>query len=191
MEIHPKRSDGVVDSVTGLPSETTSEVTTNIMVKNGDTIVIGGLIETRDTYSVSQVPILGDLPVIGWLFRKEETGTRRVEIIVMITPRIVDPAVPEEGAEDMLADYEKRKKAFRSGFKFYTRTVRGERHVEAARRAIEQEKVSLADFHLGWAQRVDPHNKDINVLIAELDEIKGRRQSEDSSLEEYIWSQIK
>lgn len=191
MEIHPKRSDGVVDSVTGLPSESTSEVTTNIMVKDGDTIVIGGLIETRDTLSVSQVPILGSLPVIGWLFRKEETSTKRTEIIVMITPRIVDPAVPEEGAEELLDEYGKIKKAFRRSFKFYTRTVRGERHVDAARRAIEQEKVSLADFHLGWALHVDPHNRDVYDLTAELDEIKARRQSEDSSLEEYIWSQIK
>ncbi len=188
MEIHPERSDGVVDSVTGLPSETTSEVTTNILVRNGDTVVIGGMIEERDTSTVSQVPLLGSIPIIGWLFKKEETSTRRVEIIIMITPKIIDPYSQDDEAEEMLAGFKERKKAFRHGFKFYTRTVRAECHRERARHAIEDGKYGHAGFHLGWALSLDPNVSEAHELKAQLEALNAASEPQEDTLEEYIWS---
>ncbi len=188
MEIHPERSDGVVDSVTGLPSETTSEVTTNILVKNGDTVVIGGMIEERDSSTVAQVPLLGSIPLIGWLFKKEETNTRRVEIIILITPKIIDPYSQDDEAEEMLAGYKERKKAFRHGFKFYTRTVRAECHRERARHAIEAGKYKQAGFHLGWALSLDPNVDEVHELKAQLEALEAESEPQEDTLEEYIWS---
>ena len=61
MEIHPERSQGVVDPTTGLPSQTTAELTTNVMVPNGATLVIGGLMEDEDDlYSNQACPVCPD-----------------------------------------------------------------------------------------------------------------------------------
>jgi len=92
MEIHPKKSDGTVSATTGLPEERTTEVSTNVLVRSGNTIVIGGLMETRETTNVSQVPFFGSIPLIGTLFRREETSEDKTEIIVLLTPHIVDQA---------------------------------------------------------------------------------------------------
>jgi len=188
MEIHPERSDGVVDSVTGLPSETTSEVTTNILVKNGDTVVIGGMIEERDTSTIAQVPLLGSIPIIGWLFKKEETSTRRVEIIIMITPKIIDPYSQDDEAEELIAEVKERKKAFRHGFKFYTRTVRAECHRQRAQNAIEEGKYKRANFHLGWALSLDPNVAEAHELKAQLEALSAASEPQEDTLEEYIWS---
>jgi len=92
MEIHPKKSDGTVSATTGLPEERTTEVSTNVLVRSGNTIVIGGLMETRETTNVSQVPFFGSIPLIGSLFRREETSEAKTEIIVLLTPHIVNQA---------------------------------------------------------------------------------------------------
>lgn len=89
-EIHPENSTGVVDS-TGLPSETTTEVTTNVLVKDGATIALGGLISDQVETSIKQIPFLGSLPLVGVLFRRSEDRVQRREIIVLLTPHVVDP----------------------------------------------------------------------------------------------------
>jgi type IV pilus assembly protein PilQ len=102
MDIHPKDSDGSVSA--GLPTETSTEVATNIMVKDGQTIVIGGLF--RDTVDTTrhQIPLLGNLPFIGAVFRSTVDKTKREEVIVMLTPHIIEESAQTEGlarAEDI------------------------------------------------------------------------------------------
>ncbi len=87
--VKPEVSDGQVDSNTGLPSENTSQAETSLVVQDGKTVVIGGLISERDEVRRSQVPILGDIPLLGWLFRRNETQKISREIIVTLTPQIV------------------------------------------------------------------------------------------------------
>jgi len=101
MEIHPEVSDGEV--VLGLPSARTTETTTNLIVKDGQTIVIGGLIKERQEKNISQIPILGDIPLLGYLFRSNSIKKTKSEIIVIITPHIVKDTSPEI----MKADLEK------------------------------------------------------------------------------------
>jgi len=91
MEINPEQSSGQV-SVLGdyvLPSKQTTEVKTNIMVKDGKTIVIGGLFKEKTDQTYSQVPILGDLPLIGPIFRQTHDTSTRTELIILITPHII------------------------------------------------------------------------------------------------------
>jgi type IV pilus assembly protein PilQ len=107
LEIHPEDSSGSLDA-NGIPSKTTTEVTSNIMVKDGHTIVIGGLFRDASTVSRSQVPLLGDLPIIGMLFRSKTDQTSREEITVLLTPHIIhDDNAYSDASKDELAQAEK------------------------------------------------------------------------------------
>jgi type IV pilus secretin PilQ/predicted competence protein len=88
MEVHPEDSSGGV--VNGLPQKTSTEVTSNIMVKDGRTVVIGGLFREQTTAGRGQVPVLGNIPVLGVPFRRTNDTTKRVETIVLLTPHIIN-----------------------------------------------------------------------------------------------------
>ncbi len=88
MELHPEDSVGFVNAQ-GLPSEQTTEVTTNVMVRDGQTILIGGLFREVTTSANGQVPIAGNLPGIGPLFRSKNDTTSREEVIILLTVSIV------------------------------------------------------------------------------------------------------
>ncbi len=88
MDIHPEVSDGEIGS-TGVPSETTTEVTTSVMAPDGGTIFIGGLIRDRKEDIRKRIPGFGAIPILGALFGKTTSITVRTEIIVLITPHII------------------------------------------------------------------------------------------------------
>ncbi|RKY04535.1 hypothetical protein DRP77_03585 [Candidatus Poribacteria bacterium] len=73
---------------TGEPTISTREAQTKVLVKSGDTVVIGGLTSERKMKSVEKFPILGDIPLIGRIFNNTKTITKKSEVIVFITPRI-------------------------------------------------------------------------------------------------------
>jgi len=89
MDIYPKDSSATKDS-DGVPTETTAELSTNIMVKDGQTVVIGGLFRDSVTSSKSQVPLLGNIPIIGELFKGTSDSTVRQEVIILLTPHIIE-----------------------------------------------------------------------------------------------------
>jgi len=89
MKIHPEISNGVVEE--GLPSKTTAEVTTEVLVKDGQTLLIGGLIRERDESISRGIPFLRSIPVIGKLFGSTSLSKSRSEMITLITPRILEP----------------------------------------------------------------------------------------------------
>jgi type IV pilus assembly protein PilQ len=68
----------------------TKHVKTEVLVENGGTVVIGGIYEQNDRTDVTKVPVLGDLPVIGWLFKNTTLSTGKTELLVFITPRIMN-----------------------------------------------------------------------------------------------------
>ncbi len=101
MEIHPELSSGEV-KLKGqftVPEKDLTQVTTNVMVRDGSTVIIGGLIREQLTKNATQVPLLGSLPFIGPAFRsKKKDRTERDEIIVLITPHIIsEPEACREG----------------------------------------------------------------------------------------------
>ena len=87
MEIHPERSTGVINA-DGLPNATTAELTTNVMVPDGATLVIGGLMEDEDDYSQQGLPGLSRVPALGYLFGFKQKQDLRRELVVMLTPHI-------------------------------------------------------------------------------------------------------
>lgn len=70
-------------------SLSTRSITTNIVVPSGDTAVLGGLIRNEDDVTISKVPILGDIPILGWLFKSQTVDHDRKNLVVFITPKIV------------------------------------------------------------------------------------------------------
>lgn len=88
MRIKPEVSTGQVDPETGLPSEETTEVETDILLSDGQGMVIGGLIQEQDINSQSKVPWIGDLPYVGILFQKRLVQKKRTEIIVTLVPHV-------------------------------------------------------------------------------------------------------
>jgi len=87
LSIYPKVSDGVITQ--GLPSETTTEVTTKVVVKDGESIFIGGLIRDRNEKTAKQIPILGNIPLLGSLFKRSTNALSKTETIIVITPHII------------------------------------------------------------------------------------------------------
>ncbi|HLB93271.1 MAG TPA: type IV pilus secretin PilQ [Terriglobales bacterium] len=73
----------------GNPELITQQATTQVLVTDGGTVVIGGVIQTQNSLSTSQVPLLGDIPYLGNLFKHRSVTTSNQELIFFITPRIV------------------------------------------------------------------------------------------------------
>lgn len=91
MDIHPKDSSGILKE-NNIPDETSAELLSNIIVKDGETVVIGGLFRDTISYNKTQIPLLGDLPIVGGAFRGVNNQVKREEVIILLTPHIItDP----------------------------------------------------------------------------------------------------
>jgi general secretion pathway protein D len=75
-----------------LPRTRLRQVTTSAIVWDGQTVVLGGLISEDVTRLKDKVPVLGDLPLVGRLFRSESSQTLKKNLIIFVTPTIIDPA---------------------------------------------------------------------------------------------------
>jgi type IV pilus assembly protein PilQ len=76
--------------VQGNPTLITQQATTQVLVTDGGTVVVGGVIQTNNSISVSQVPVLGNIPYLGNLFKHTTVSTSNQELIFFITPRIIE-----------------------------------------------------------------------------------------------------
>lgn len=90
MDIEPQISSAFFSQGSTVPSENTTTVTSNLMVKDGRTVVIGGLIQEQNSSTKGQVPILGDIPVLGIPFRNTNDQTTRTETMFLITPHVIN-----------------------------------------------------------------------------------------------------
>jgi type IV pilus assembly protein PilQ len=94
VEIH-KDSIGQVINIAGsqYPSIDTKNVTTLIAVNNGDTAVIGGIYEETINNNVTKVPFLGDIPILGYVFKQTGKDIEKTELLIFLTPRIIKESV--------------------------------------------------------------------------------------------------
>lgn len=83
----------------GVPPVATKEAETEMLVKDGDTAVIGGIYTRNTAENYQQTPFLGSIPILGWLFKNSNESDTRTEMLVFITPRIVNrrSATPQAG----------------------------------------------------------------------------------------------
>ncbi len=104
MELSPELSSTSLRDANGtsLPDKSITTVKTNIMVKDGKTIIIGGLFQEDLTNNDTQVPVVGDLPIVGWLFKRTSDENVRRELVVLITPHIINE--PEDSRAEQRKD---------------------------------------------------------------------------------------
>jgi type IV pilus assembly protein PilQ len=84
--------DSIAGFTDGNPIVNTRRVTTKVIVSNGDTAVLGGIYEETITDTVDKVPLLGDAPILGNLFRRTNKGTDKSELLIFLTPRVATEA---------------------------------------------------------------------------------------------------
>lgn len=106
LEINPRLdSDGLIharitsevsmvdhsNSIEGIPGILTRKISTYLSLASGQTAVLSGLINNEDAENITKIPLLGDIPVLGELFKSRSFKKRETELLVFLTPRIVDP----------------------------------------------------------------------------------------------------
>ncbi|MFV2066244.1 MAG: hypothetical protein ACC645_04640 [Pirellulales bacterium] len=103
MRIRPEVSTGEVNPSTGLPEEQTTELETDVALKSGRGLVIGGLIQEVDSDQQSKIPVLGDLWLVGKLFQRHEATKSRREIVIAMVPHVIpyDPCYQEQAEMDL------------------------------------------------------------------------------------------
>lgn len=73
----------------GVPAINTREIGTQVLVNNGETVVLGGIFEQTTTREKTKVPLFGDLPAVGWMFRSTSDIDKKSELLIFVTPKIV------------------------------------------------------------------------------------------------------
>jgi type IV pilus assembly protein PilQ len=71
------------------PAINTKQVKTQVLVENGGTVVIGGIFSQDEQTQLSKVPLLGDIPLLGYLFQNRVRSTSKTELLIFITPKII------------------------------------------------------------------------------------------------------
>ncbi len=170
MEIHPELSDGTV-TIQGnftLPQKDVTKVTTNIMVRDGCTVVIGGLMQEQATSSINQIPFFGNLPLVGVLFRRKTEEVKRVEIIVLVTPHIVrEPEAYGEGALQQW-EFQRRQKVYVEKMSPLGKRSVARRYVRMARQAWNQGDLDRALRFAEMAVHFDPLNREALEIRAQI-----------------------
>ena len=93
------------------PTTTVRSATTTVVVDNGETVAIGGLISDRLTTTETGVPYLKDIPVLGWLFKNQSKRKEKVNLIILLTPQIISDA------EDMIEVSDQQRERFHRSMK--------------------------------------------------------------------------
>ena len=93
---------GSIRASVALPRLRVRQVTTSSIVWDGQTIMLGGLISERVSKTKDKVPVLGDIPLLGRLFRSEASSSKKKNLVIFVTPTIIDPAGNRIHTEDNL-----------------------------------------------------------------------------------------
>ncbi len=103
LDIHQQVSAASENTLGGTTSPiiSTRELKTKLAVKNGQSIMMGGLIKKGNTNNQSKIPLLGDIPLLGWAFKYEKQSNDKTELLVMITPYVIE-------SDDVLEQYIKK-----------------------------------------------------------------------------------
>jgi|GEM_PF-1942618 len=178
MEIHPERSSATINPTTGLPDLQTTEVTTNVMIRDGHTVVIGGLIEEQMSDAKSQVPFLGAIPVIGNAFRSKREILTREELIILITPRIVQAEAARAEGEMLEYQEAERLEAFKGNFLPINQVRIVEAHIKKAKKYLRIGNLPKAKMQINIAVRLDKNNTEAIQLQKYIEEaLKNRNRS--------------
>jgi general secretion pathway protein D len=97
MKIHPEVSSARrVAEVDNALAVDTTQADTTLMVKNGEAVILGGLIKDSNKTTVNKIPVLGDIPLLGLFFRNDIKEKVKQELVVFIMPHLMDAGQPDE-----------------------------------------------------------------------------------------------
>jgi len=115
-EISALKDQSDVVTITVGPTITKRSTKTSVVVKDGQTVVIGGLIQEKDEKIVNKVPVLGDIPLLGYLFKQESVSRNKTNLLVFLTPSVVkEPSRLAQITKDKEREFEVSEKRFSEG----------------------------------------------------------------------------
>jgi hypothetical protein len=167
MELKPQVSTAEIRTVTDsggaavtIPDELTNELVTNVMVRDGQTVVLGGLFREATTATRRQVPFLGDIPILGIPFRGHDDATERQEIVFLIKPTIVNDQVLIDQADRALATVERVRTGARKGLLPWSREKLTAMYNLEAERLFTQGEYKRALFKVQQSLSLNPLQPD-------------------------------
>jgi general secretion pathway protein D len=106
LKIHAESSTVVPgQTVLGGALFDTRNFRTDLRAKNGETLVVGGIIQRQVSDTLRKTPVLGNIPVLGWAFKKKDKSTHEVELLVFLRPKIIRSS---EDAKELVEEMEKK-----------------------------------------------------------------------------------
>jgi len=115
-EISSVKNDSETILINIGPTTTKRSTKTSIVVKDTQTVVIGGLMEEKEIVSINKIPILGDIPVLGWLFKNQSRNKTKTNLLVFLTPHIVKEAEQlMKLTDDKKTEFAKTEDRFKQG----------------------------------------------------------------------------
>ena len=174
------------DSGQRVPEENVSEITTNVRLQDGQTLVLGGLFTEDTTITRRQVPWLGDIPVVGAAFSGQDDTIVRREIIFLITPTIMNDRLADTWAREAEEFVDAVKVGARAGLLPFSRELVSGNHNQEAFEAFEAGDPERAMFHINASLRVNPNQPEIIRLRSEIQRADGAVQPSRSLLERIL-----
>lgn len=171
MELYPSVSEARLRSSTGkrgtgqeIPDERTSEITTNVRMRDGQTLVLGGLFQEDTTISRSQVPWLGDIPIVGAAFSGQTDKITRREIMFLITPTIVHDQLVDAWSKQAEEFVDAVRVGARAGLLPFSRELMTGNQNHDAYAAFQAGDYETAMFHINNSLRINPNQPEIQKL---------------------------
>jgi type IV pilus assembly protein PilQ len=171
MELYPRLSDAELRPITDVmgnkvdvPDEITSEIFANVRVRDGETLVLGGLFRESTVIKRDQVPLLGDLPIAGAAFTGQDDKIVREEIIFMLTPTVVRDERLWEAGKDGLEILDSIRVGTRSGLLPFSKTRMTSNYNRDALEAYRNGELDLALFYANSSLRLDSTQPEMHRL---------------------------
>jgi type IV pilus assembly protein PilQ len=168
LTVHPKDSNGGLTAA-NLPFEETTEAHADILVNDGHTILIGGLFRERTVNSKNQIPVLGDIPIIGLGFSSRNDQTVREEVIILLTVHVIKETPHEQAVfRQLLEDVERVRVGSRRGLVETGRERLAQAYLHEALRQLERGHKDLALLNLRMVLNNQPTHMSAIKLFEQL-----------------------
>lgn len=170
MELHPELSTGQV-RIQGnltLPNKAVTQVTTNVMCRDGNTVILGGLMREDLGTNTKQLPLLGDIPYVGGLFRQRTTTVSKSELLIVVTPRLVQEECATEEGVAREQEFRRRQGVYFDKLDWTQRRVLSQKWLRKARAAWAAGDCESAMKHVNAAIHHDSMNREAANLRAEI-----------------------
>lgn len=181
MELKPQVSEAIIRDATdatgaavSIPDEVTQGLTTNVLIRDGQTVVLGGLFRESTQFGRRQVPFLGDIPFIGAAFQGHDDQTDRSEIIFLVTPTIINDAQIKDSADRAVADVDRLRAGSRQGLLPWSREKMTSALNVEAERAARDGDYEKAVFNISRSLALNPVQPEALRLR---EKITGERES--------------